>query len=159
MKFNDALPGAMLILFGAGVFLYALGFPPMPGQDYGAALFPQVIAVLMAVCGLVLIVKATIAPQREPMAVVADWMRSPAHLLNFLLLISLLLFYIFAADALGFIPTAIIMLAALMLRLRGAARLGSSLAIAAAASLVIQQFFGEILRVPLPWGIVPPFSW
>lgn len=158
MKVNDAVPGTMLIVFAAGIFHQTLGFPPMPGQDYGAALFPQLIAALMALSGLALIVKAAMAPRRDRM-VAAEWMRSPPHLLNFLLLIALLLFYILAADALGFIPTAIIMLAVLIVRLRGTAHLGSSLVIAAASSLVIQQFFGMVLRVPLPWGIVPPFSW
>ncbi len=159
MKVNDAVPGAMLILFGAGIFIHAQSFPPMPGQNYGAALFPQVIAVLMALSGLALVVKAMRSGRREPLMAAADWMRSPAHLLNFLLLVLLLLFYIFAADAIGFIPTAFILLALLMTRLRGMAQLGSSLVIAAVASLSIQQFFGEILRVPLPWGVVPPFGW
>ena len=159
MKVNDGVSGAILIVFAAGVFHQTLSFPPMPGQAYGAALFPQVIVGLLVLSGLALIIKAATAAQRGPMVVVADWMRSPAHLLSFLLLIALLLFYIFAVDALGFIPTAFIMLAALMVRLRGVAYLGSSLAIAAIATLLIQQFFGKFLRVPLPWGIVPPFSW
>ncbi len=90
---------------------------------------------------------------------VADWMQSPAHLANFALLIALLIFYILVAKPLGFIPTSFLVLAALMTRLRGLRHLGSSLAIAAVATLAIQQMFGVILRVPLPWGILPPVSW
>lgn len=159
MKANDAVPGAILFAFGTAVFLQTFTFPPMPGQDYGSRLFPQVIAVLLAICGLVLIGRGVAARHGGPLFVPAAWMRSPPHLLNFLLLIAVLLFYIFVAGWLGFIPTAFLILAVLMIRLRGRRHLGSSLAIAAVASVVIQQFFGQLLRVPLPWGLVPPFYW
>jgi putative tricarboxylic transport membrane protein len=159
VKVNDAVPGTILIVFAAGVFLQTLSFPPMPGQDYGSKLFPQTIALLMALCGLSLIATGIRARHSEPLVVAADWMRSPPHLLNFALLIALLLFYILAAQTLGFIPTAFIVLAALMIRLRGRRHLASSLAIAAVGTLVMQQAFGQLLRVPLPWGIIPPLQW
>lgn len=159
MKVNDAVPGTILVVFAAGVFYQTLDFPPMPGQNYGPALFPQIIAVLMAISGALLIGKGVTRRQGGPLIELADWMVSPPHLLNFVLLLALTLFYIFAARALGFIPTAFLVLSLLIVRLRGTAGLGSSLAIAAVACLGMQQFFGELLRVPLPWGIVPPFSW
>lgn len=164
MKANDAVPGTILVAFAAAVFAQTFSFPPMPGQDYGSRLFPQVIAVLLAICGLVLIARGVAARRREPLHreplfVAADWMRSPQHLFNFLLLIAALLFYIFVSGWLGFIPTAFLILAVLMIRLRGRGHLVSSLAIAALGSVVIQQFFGQLLRVPLPWGLVPPFYW
>lgn len=159
MKVNDAVPGTILIVFGAGVFQQTFGFPPMPGQDYGSRLFPQVIAILMALCGLLLIAKGIRTRHEGPVLVLSDWMRSPAHLLNFLLLIALLLFYIFVAQSLGFILTAFIILAVLLVRLRGPAHLASSVIIAALTSVIMQLFFGQLLRVPLPWGILPPLSW
>ncbi len=159
MKVNDAVPGAILIVFAAGVFQQTLGFPPMPGQDYGSRLFPQVIAGLMTLCGLSLIATGIANRHSEPLFVPAEWMRSPPHFVNFLLLVGLLIFYILVAGWLGFIPTAFIILTLLMTRLRGRGHLISTLAIAAVASLVMQQFFGQLLRVPLPWGIVPPVYW
>jgi putative tricarboxylic transport membrane protein len=159
VKVNDAVSGVVLIVLGAAIFIRTLNFPPMPGQNYNSALFPGIIAVLMGLSGVVLIVKG-VAARREARAVaIADWMRSPAHVLNFALLIALLVFYILASSALGFLPSAFIILAVLMTRLRGRARLGSSLAIAALATIAMQQFFGGLLRVPLPWGVIPPFSW
>jgi hypothetical protein len=47
-------------------------------------------------------------------------------------------------------------LVATMTALRGVRRIGSTLAISVAAALIMQQFFGGLLRVPLPYGIVPP---
>ncbi|SMF13987.1 putative tricarboxylic transport membrane protein [Tistlia consotensis] len=169
MKVNDAVPGAILIAFAAGVLYQTLSFPPMPGQDYGPALFPQIIGILMVISGLALVVRGLRTRRGSGaaggptaggrMLEVADWMQSPAHLANFALLIALLIFYILVAKPLGFIPTSFLVLAALMTRLRGLRHLGSSLAIAAVATLAIQQMFGVILRVPLPWGILPPVSW
>ena len=35
----------------------------------------------------------------------------------------------------------------------------SSLAIAAVTTVAIQQFFGDLLRVPLPWGVLQGYAW
>ena len=79
--------------------------------------------------------------------------------MNFFLVIAVLIFYIFVSDPLGFIPTAFICLMILLVWLRGLAYWRSSIMISIVAVIVIQQFFGEFLRVPLPWGIVPIFGW
>lgn len=156
MKVNDAVSGALLCLFAAAVFWRTLGFPPMPGQRFGAELFPQVIAVLMGLSGLALIAKGLLARDGGPWAVVPDWVRSRRHLMQASVLLASLIFYIFASTALGFIPTAIIVLTAVMTALRGVKRIASTVLIAVVASVVMQQFFGGLLRVPLPYGIVPP---
>ena len=40
MKLNDAVCGALLLLLGAVVLVHVQGFPKIPGQQYGPALFP-----------------------------------------------------------------------------------------------------------------------
>jgi putative tricarboxylic transport membrane protein len=156
MKVNDAVSGAFLCLFAAAVFWRTLGFPPMPGQRFGAELFPQVIATLMGLSGLALIAKGLLAHNGGPWATMPDWARSPRHRMQAAVLLATLVFYIFASTPLGFIPTAIIVLTAVMTALRGIGRIASTLLIAVVASVVMQQFFGGLLRVPLPYGIVPP---
>jgi putative tricarboxylic transport membrane protein len=47
----------------------------------------------------------------------------------------------------------------LLFRLRGPSFWLSSLVIAIVSTLVLQQFFGQVLRVPLPWGILETYSW
>ena len=128
----------------------------MPGQNYGAALFPQVIAALMAISGAVLVVRGLAARNGGPWAELPDWARSPRHKLQAAVLLVSLLFYVLAADALGFIPTAMIVLIAVMTSLRGFGRIASTVLIAAIAAVAMQIFFGGFLRVPLPYGIVPP---
>jgi putative tricarboxylic transport membrane protein len=156
MKVNDAVTGGLLIVFAAVMARETLTFPELSGQDYSSALFPQIIAVLMGLCGLALVAKGVAARGTVPWVTVPEWVRSPGHVRNFAVLLVSMAFYVAASDALGFIPTAISVLVATMTALRGVRRIGSTLAISVAAALIMQQFFGGLLRVPLPYGIVPP---
>ena len=55
MKVNDAISGIFFILFGFLIFYLTRDFPIMPGQRYGAGLFPRLIGFFMAVGGVSLI--------------------------------------------------------------------------------------------------------
>ena len=159
MKVNDAISGIIFILFGFLVFYLTRDFPIMPGQRYGAGLFPNLIGFFMGAGGVALIVRGVRTRNGAPWATVMDWVSSPRHLTSFFLVIFVLIFYILISDHLGFIPTAFICLFVLLSWLRGPATWLSSAVISILATIVIQQFFGEFLRVPLPWGIVPIFGW
>jgi hypothetical protein len=90
------------------------GYPKIPGQQVGPALFPGLIAVGLCVCGAMLLVRGW----RERQAVA--WVRpgttgcaSPRHLLRpLLVLLGSVVFYIVASERLGFLPTASIILLA-----------------------------------------------
>ena len=159
MKVNDAVSGVIFILFGLLIFYLTQDFPIMPGQKYGAGLFPRLIGFIMCLGGIALIIRGIRTRNGAPWVVVMDWVSSPRHVTSFFLVIGILIFYILISDLLGFIPTAFICLMILLVWLRGAAYWLSSAAIAIMTTIVIQQFFGEFLRVPLPWGIMPIFSW
>ena len=45
MKVNDALSGAGLAALGGVVLWHIQGFPAMPGQKFGPAWFPGLIAI------------------------------------------------------------------------------------------------------------------
>lgn len=159
MKVNDAISGLFFILFGMLIFYLTRDFPVMPGQRYGADLFPRLIGFFMAAGGVALIFRGIRMRNDAPWVTVMDWVSSPRHVANFFLVIAVLIFYILVSDRLGFIPTAFICLMVLLVWLRGTASWLSSVVISVLAVIVIQQFFGEFLRVPLPWGIVPIFGW
>ena len=159
MKVNDAISGFFFVLFGMLIFYLTRDFPIMPGQKYGADLFPRLIAFFMGLGGIALIIRGVRTRNETPWVTVMDWVSSPRHLTNFFLVIAVLIFYILISDLLGFIPTAFICLMTLMLWLRGPVYWRSSVVISIISVMVIQQFFGEFLRVPLPWGIVPIFGW
>jgi putative tricarboxylic transport membrane protein len=67
------------------------------------------------------------------------------------------LFYMLAAQVLGFLICAALVLAACMLAM-GVAPL-RAVPIALLASLVIHFAFYKLLRVPLPWGVLTPIAW
>jgi len=159
VKVNDAISGIFFILFGFLVFYLTQDFPIMPGQKYGAALFPRLIGFFMGAGGVALIFRGIRMRDGAPWVVVMDWISSPRHLASFFLVIGVLIFYIMISDFLGFIPTGFICLMVLLVWLRGISTWLSSAVISILATIIIQQFFGEILRVPLPWGIVPIFGW
>jgi putative tricarboxylic transport membrane protein len=159
VKVNDAISGIFFMLFGLLVFYLTRDFPIMPGQRYGAALFPRLVALFMGIGGLALIIRGIRARSEVPWIVVMDWVTSPRHLASFFLLMGVLIFYIVVSNSLGFIPTTFICLFVLLVWLRGISSWLSSAAISILTTIVIQQFFGEFLRVPLPWGIVPIFGW
>ena len=156
MKLNDAIFGLVLMGLGSTVLFAIQGFPKIPGQPVGPALFPGLIATGLCVCGLLLIVRGLRQP-RQPWLVFDDWVRSPRHVAGLLVLIGSIVFYIVAANWLGFLPTAVIILLAMLTVLRVPP--GRSLVIALVATLVVHFAFYKLLRVPLPWGLLTPYAW
>ena len=157
MKVNDAVSGAFFVAFAGLIFFLTRGFTLMPGQDFGGDFFPRSIAALMALLGGGLIVTGLRDHYRregggQPWAEALEWMRSPRHASNFALVVAVLIFYILVSDSLGFAITAFVSLFVGKFWL-------SSAIISLVSMLAIQQFFGELLRVPLPWGVLQAYSW
>lgn len=155
MRFNDAIIGCVLIAFALLAGYATRDFPQIPGQSYGAALFPRLLCGGLAVCGLLLILSGR--RQRAAGGTWLDrdaWARSMAGPLTLAITVGGVVIFILISEWLGFIPTAFLMTATLLLRLRG--RWISSLAIAAVVTLVVHQIFYGLLLVPLPWGVLEP---
>lgn len=152
MRVNDALIGAVLLPLALAIWLYARTLPPIPGQEYGAAVFPSLIAAGLAGCGLVLVVSG--ARRWQGAVAWSDWTGSRRAWLNFAVTIVLIVFYILATPLLGFIPVAFVVLLALLLLL--GTRLAVALPVAVAVAVVIQQSFARLLLVPLPRGMFWP---
>jgi len=157
MKLNDAVLGLLVALLGAAVLLAIQGYPKIPGQPVGPALFPGIIAIGLCVCGVLLMLRGWRLRREEPWLVFDDWVRSPRHVLGLVLLLGGIVFYILAADALGFLPTASIILLALFLVLKVPP--GRAVLVAVVAALVVHFAFYKLLRVPLPWGVLKSVAW
>ena len=56
MRIHDSVFGALLLAGALALFLYARSLPGLTGQDYGPELFPMLLAIGFAGCGLVLLV-------------------------------------------------------------------------------------------------------
>ncbi len=150
MKINDAVMGGLLLILAAAIGIYVSGFPGMPGQRYGAALFPGMIAAGLAACGALLLARGV--REQAPAFEFAPWTRSVPLAANFALFCGALLFYVFAVETLGFMVTGTLLLLALFLKL--GVRPLPALAVAPLAVLVIHLLFYKLLKVPLPWGVL-----
>ena len=151
MKINDTVWGGLLLALSFAVLWNIRSFPAIPGQNIGPAAFPGLLAVALAGCAVALIVRGLRTDHAR--LVFGDWMRSPRHVGNFLLTVAVLLFYIFAADKLGFLVTAALILLAMFLKL--GVRVRVAVPVAIATVFFIHIVFYKLLRVTLPWGVLP----
>jgi len=155
MKVNDAIVGALLVALAIAILVHIQGYPLIPGQKYGPALFPGLIAVGFIATGVLLVVRGL--RSGAPPVRFAPWIASRALLTNFLAVVAALVFYIAAADRLGFVLTGFVLLLGLFVKF--GVQAGRATLIAAIATLAIHAAFYKLLRVPLPWGLLERFAW
>ncbi|MDM0044258.1 tripartite tricarboxylate transporter TctB family protein [Variovorax dokdonensis] len=157
MKISDAIFGVLLMLIGAVVLVVVQGFPKIPGQQVGPAMFPGLIAAGLCICGAILTLRGWRERAVEPWVRLGPWARMPRHVLALLAVVVGVVFYMLAGQALGFLVCASLVLLACMLAL--GVRPGLAVLVAVVASLVIHFAFYKLLRVPLPWGVLQPIAW
>ena len=153
MRLNDALLGALLLGLAGWVWWLTTFFPAFPGQAYGPNLFPRLLAVGIALCAVLLVLRGLRAG--GGLVTFDSWLRYPVRLVSFLAIPGAAVFYILVSDPLGFIPTAFLMLLALFLWF--GARLLVALPVAAGMTLLVHWFFAGLMRVPLPRGVLDPW--
>lgn len=161
MKLNDAVWGALLLLFSVVLLVHVQSFPTIPGQKVGPALFPGIIAAALGVCAVLLVIKG-LASRRESgeraeWIAFEPWTRQGRFVLAFAVTVGVNVFYILAVDRLGFIVTGVVYLTALFW-VYGVSR-KSVLPIAVIVTLIIHYAFYKLLRVPLPWGLLQGIAW
>ena len=153
MKFNDALLGAVFLALSIAVLVAIQGYPRIPGQSIGPGAFPGLIALLLGGCSIALIWRGWRERGRQPLVAMGAWLGSLPHVRNFLVATGSLVFYVLASDKLGFLICGSLILVSLFLTLRVRPRLAVSLAVA--LPILIHLIFYKMLRVPLPWGVLP----
>jgi putative tricarboxylic transport membrane protein len=157
VKLNDAVFGLLLMLLGAAVLAAVQGYPRIPGQPVGPALFPGLIAAGLCIAGVLLVAKGIRHRSEQPWLTWEDWVRSPRHVLALAVLLGSVVLYIVAADWLGFLITAALILSALFIVLRVPPVRAIPLAVV--ATLLVHFAFYKLLRVPLPWGVLKGYAW
>ncbi len=175
MKSNDVPIGAGLLVLSLLILWHVSSFPPAPGQPYNAALFPGIAAAGLGLAAIALIVsglrkrnedRADIDPAGdEELANLAagqdtevlETAKVPSRMLAIILTAGAIVFYLVAANFLGFIITGTIILAVLMWSYGVAFKVLVPVSIVAA--VVIHLAFYKLLSVPLPWGVLQPFAW
>lgn len=161
MKLNDAVLGAVLLLLAAAVLVHVQSFGTIPGQRYGPALFPGLVAVGLAACGALLVVKGLAARvhgrERSHWVAFEPWTRSRRHVIAFATTLGVTVFYVLLAERLGFVVTGVVYLAALFLVY--GVRPAWIPPLAVLLTLVVHTAFYKLLKVPLPWGLLQRYAW
>jgi putative tricarboxylic transport membrane protein len=161
MQLSDRVTGAFLVALG-GITAYAGSkYPPVPGQQIGPEVFPVVIGLCVAFCGVLIALGIGSRLEAEAEADlaahggenVAEQQRGPLYKLRALIPPALLVFYVVAVDRLGFVPTAAIIVMVISLTL--GARLRLAVPLALLAPMGAHLVFYKLLRVPLPDGLLP----
>ena len=156
MRVGDRTFGVFSIAFGAAVAAYAWSFPATPGHPVGPAVFPAAIGCSLVVAGALLLIGG-LRQSRETWIELTAWTRNRRLAANFGVVLASVLFYALAVERLGFLITAILLLAILF----GAfgVRRARILPLAVAVALAIHFSFYTLLRVPLPWGVLEGIAW
>ena len=155
MRIHDSLIGGVLLVLALAVLWHIQGFPPAPGQNYGPALFPGLVAGGLALSSAVLMWQGLRA--RQPMLQLGEGMRSPRHLAAFVLVIAGMAFYILLSETIGFVLCSVLVL--FVLQWACGVRPRTAALVALAATLVIHTCFYKLLKVPLPWGVLQRWAW
>ena len=155
MKLHDGLIAALLIAFAAAILLTVRDFPPMPGQTFGPALFPTLIAVGLIASGMLLAVGSL--RRGQPVIALDAWLRSPRLLGDFFLAVGAVLFYIAFSEQIGYLITAPVALLAFLIAT--GTRPIVAVPVALVVPLLIHYIFYTLLRVPLPWGVLTDYAW
>jgi putative tricarboxylic transport membrane protein len=145
----DRVLGLALAVLGGVVGWSARYFPNVPGQKVGAALLPMIVAAGLVACGLALAWRSRRAAAEGATAA------GQAPIGAALVVIGVIVFYVLAADRLGFLVVAPIGLVAAF-RAMGVGW-KAALLWAVLGTLVVHVSFYKLLRVPLPWGVFRPF--
>jgi putative tricarboxylic transport membrane protein len=161
MKLNDAVWGALLIFFSVAILVHVQGFPTIPGQKVGPALFPGLLAIGLAVCAVMLIVKGVASRaqggERARWVELDGWTRSRRHVRAFVAVVGVNVFYILLVDLLGFILTGTVYLTLLFIAF--GVRKRAVVPLALVVTLAIHYAFYKLLKVPLPWGVLQGIAW
>ena len=152
MRAIDLRVGVALALLAAAVLWSAQAFPVVPGQQLGAGFLPKLVGTGLLLCGLGLVVRSLRGVAYDDL--VAASSSSWRDIVSALLILATIAAYIALADKLGFLLIAPLCLLAVFLVLR----VGWVLAIgyALGGTLLVHLAFYKLLRVPLPWGMLPP---
>lgn len=156
MKINDAVFGVLLVVLGAVVLVQVQAYPKIPGQQYGAALFPGSIAAGFVLCGALLVFKGIRTRAGARWFSAGEWMRAPRQLGAFIALIGGVAAYIVFADTVGFLLLAPVLLIAWFVAL--GVRWTTAIVAAVITTILIWYAFYKLLRVPLPWGWLTRFA-
>lgn len=152
---------ALLLVFGVIYYLASARIPSNMLEDpVGASGFPRLVAACIIVLSAVLLVQSSIGWRKARLAAASlgesgpaagDWLRNLAP--GMLLFVTIVLF-LAAFEHLGYLLSVALFLLAVFLQ-RGTRFGWVPVATAMAGAICFHLFFGELLSVRLPDGLLP----
>ena len=153
MRSVDRRVGAALALLALAVLWSARAFPAVPGQKLGAGFLPMLVGAGLLLCGVGLVWRSHRGTGYDDPAVVPA--SSRRDLFSAFIIVGAVVAYIALADSLGFLLVAPLCLLAVFRVLR--VHWLPALLWAVAGTGLVHVAFYKLLRVPLPWGVLPPW--
>jgi len=151
MQRSDRWVGLGLAVLGLAVLWTARAFPTVPGQKLGSAFLPMIIGAGLLVCALALIARSF---RGGAYVAGGDAEAAREHFGSAVVIVGAVLAYVLLADRIGFLFIVPLCLLATFLALR--VRFAAALIWAVGGTLLVHAAFYKLLRVPLPWGPLPP---
>ena len=163
MQQVDRWVGTGIAALAVAVLWSSSSFPDVPGQKLGASTLPMIIGAALLLCGLLLVLRSWSAARYAALAAPAVHNpllpdlpapdESAERIAPALGILAAIALYIVAADTLGYLLVAPVslLIAQVSLRVKWLPAIGWSLL----ATAVVHLAFYKLLKVPLPWGLVP----
>ncbi|WP_226581680.1 tripartite tricarboxylate transporter TctB family protein [Acuticoccus sediminis] len=151
MRVGDAVIGVLIVILGLAVSWSAWSLPNLPNQSYGAATFPVAIGICLMGLGAVMAITGVTRGNGFTLAA-EGWGRSPGSWLRLALVVVLIVIFVMVADKLGFLIAGTGLMFALLVTFR--TNVFVALLVSPVATYVVAWAFGNLLRVPLPRGLL-----
>ena len=154
MRLHDTILGGAFMALAAAVLVAARSFPTLPGQPYGPGTFPTLVGVVMLGAGALLAVAGLRRGfgAGRPLFVPPAELDRPGAALRMAAVPVFVIAYVILSGPLGFPLVAPPLLAGLVWLATRRALL--SIVTGLATSAAIWMLFAELLRVPLPLGVL-----
>ena len=147
MKKADIGTGIGLIIFSTWIFWYASSYRGATIYYYGPNFFPQILAIAMCICAIILILNATRGKSLES----TDRINAKGFI-RMVVSIAICIGYLFLMQVIGFTMGTSVFLYVLMMFIgqKGQVkRIASSIVVA----LIVWAIFRYFLIIPLPTGL------
>jgi len=149
VKKADIGTGIGLIVFSVWLFWYASSYSKATIYYYGPNFFPQVLAIAMGICAVILIVKALQGKSLEASSRI-DF----KGFIRMLIAIGICIGYLLLMQLIGFAMGTVVFLFTLMVFI-GQKGLLKRICSSVAVALIVWAIFRYFLIIPLPTGILP----
>ena len=147
----DRILGALALVLGIAIFIATSNFPGAAANRPGPAFLPRILALLFAVCGIILLFskggRTEESQSGNPDGAAGE---NPGSWTDIAFVSGALILYMFAAEITGFLIAAAALTYAVFFRLRNGVLTSAIAAVVLAVGTYV--LFGTVLGVMLPRG-------